>query len=211
MIEGYIGIPGSGKTLSMTTRAYKERRWYDEIWANYTLNFPQKKIGKFDGQVGRFQNAEQFFQLCNGWLHAQDGKRRLILLDEVHLIFDARNWNKVPKEMLQFLAQPRKAKTDLLFTAQHESQVEKRLKVVVNWLWLCRMWGSEMNWFGDHPLVFWATCYESFEFRSPRARNYGARCYRFRPKYGQLYNTLEVLQRMDLDDVGTHLTQSVQS
>lgn len=202
MIEGYIGVPGAGKTLSMTMRAYKERRWYDEIVTNYTLHFAEDK-------VRHFRSAQELLDISMAALYARDGKKRLLLLDEVHLLFDARNWNKVPLQFLQFLAQPRKASVDMLYTAQHESQVEKRLRIVTNYLWLCRSWGSDMNWFSDKPLVFWAKCFESFEFRSPHARNYGSRIYRCSERYCKLYDTMEVLDRMHVGEVGTPISQNV--
>jgi hypothetical protein len=132
-----------------------------------------------------------------------DGVRRLLLIDEVHLIFDSRMWSKVPPEFLRVLAQPRKAALDMLYTAQHESQVEKRLRVVTNYLWLCKSWGKDFNPFTDTPFVFWATCYESFSFRQRGAEDYGRRVYRFKKRWGQLYDTMEVLDRMDLDGIGT--------
>lgn len=199
MIEGYIGIPGSGKTLSMTVRAYKTRRQYDEIITNYSLDFDGK-----GARIVHFNDAaELLLRLEDALNQNRDGVRRLVLLDEVHLIFDARMWSKVPAEFLRILAQPRKAHLDMLYTAQHESQVEKRLRTVTNWMWLCRSWGKDFNMFSDTPFVFWSKCYDSFEFRSPRAVDYGRRLYRFRKKWGQLYDTMEVLQRFDLDGVGT--------
>lgn len=198
MIEGYIGIPGAGKTLSMTVRAYKTRKQYDEIVANYSLNFGETP-------VRRFRSAEDLLEILSGALGSEtqrgDGKRRLVLIDEVHLIFDARAWSKVPMEFLRILAQPRKAHLDMLYTAQHESQVEKRLKVVTNYLWLCRSWGRDFNFIHDTPLMFWATCYESFSFRQRGAAEYGKKLYRFHKRYARLYDTFEVLDRMDLGEL----------
>jgi len=196
MIEGYIGIPGTGKTLSMTVRAYKERRYYDEIISNYGLNFGSTK-------VLRFNEPDELLRLLTGALENRDGKRRLLLLDEVHLLFDARMWSKVPAEFLRILAQPRKAKLDMYYTAQHESQVEKRLRTVTNWLWLCRCFGADFNPVSDSPFVFWQTCYEPFTFRLPHAKTYGSRWFRFHKKHGRLFDTMEVLDRMDLSKVGT--------
>lgn len=206
MIEGYIGVPGAGKTLSMTVRAHKTRRHYDEVVSNYSLN-----AHRFRGTtLARFQTAEELLAICERALGSStsrgDGKRRLLLIDEVHLIFDARMWSKVPAEFLRVLAQPRKASLDLLYTAQHESQVEKRLRVVTNYLWLCKSWGKDFNFLSDTPFVFWATCFESFEFRHPRAKDYGRRMYRFHKRHGELYDTMEVLDRMSLDGVGTSVS-----
>lgn len=201
MIEGYIGIPGSGKTLSMTVRAYKDRNLYDEIVTNYGLNF-----GRSRARVRHFTDADKLLEILGNALDARDGKTRLVLLDEVHLIFDARMWSKVPAEFLRILAQPRKAQVDMLYTAQHESQVEKRLRTVTNFMWLCRSWGKDFNPFSDTPVIFWAKCYDAFEFRAPRARDFGSRAYRFRKKWGRLYDTMEVLQRFDLEGIGTSVS-----
>ena len=203
VIEGYIGVPGAGKSLSMTVRAYKTRKLYDEVVSNYSLNRE-----RFKGTtLRRFSTADQLLSICEQALGSEaqrgDGKRRLLLIDEVHLIFDARMWSKVPQEFLRVLAQPRKAHLDMLYTAQHESQVEKRLRVVTNYLHLCKSWGKDFNFFSDTPYVFWSTCYESFEFRKPHAKDYGKRFYRFKKSWGDLYDTMEVLDRMSLDGIGT--------
>lgn len=196
MIEGYIGVPGAGKTLSMTVRAFKERKLYDEIITNYTLKFP-----KNSPPIKHFTDAESLLRLLGNALDNRDGKRRLVLIDEVHLIFDARAWSKVPMEFLRILAQPRKASLDMLYTAQHESQVEKRLRVVTNYLHLCQSWGESLSFWLARPLIFWSTCYESFTFRGHQ--DYGKKIYRFKKRFGRLYDTMEVLQRMDLDGIGT--------
>jgi hypothetical protein len=206
MIEGYIGIPGAGKTLSMTTRAFKERRRYDIILTNYGLS--QEAFGS-DVEIARLRNASHFVEETMKALYAPDRKRRLILLDEVHSILDARNWTKVPQEALMVLAQPRKARLDVLYTAQHESQVEKRLRVVTNWLWLCRSWGSGFNFFREAPIYLTAKCYDSFSFEAARrgkAEVYGSRIYRVRKKYARLYDTMEVLERMDFAEVGSKVS-----
>jgi hypothetical protein len=195
VIEGYIGIPGAGKTLSMTVRAFKHRNQYAEIITNYSLDFPECKA-----KIVRFTDADELLGMLSTCLDAADEKKRLVLLDEVHLIFDARMWANVPPEFLRILAQPRKAGLDMYYTAQHESQVEKRLRTVTNWLWLCRSWGKDFNFVNDTPIVFWAKCFDAFEFRNPRARDYGSRVYRFKKKWGHLYDTLEVLQRMEMPD-----------
>jgi hypothetical protein len=196
MIEGYIGVPGAGKTLSMTMRAFKVRKQYDQIISNYGLNF-----GDTGADVHYIKTAEDLLEVAELALRRENTVKRLMLLDEVHLFFDARMWSKVPAEFLRFLAQPRKAQLDMLYTAQHESQVEKRLRVVTNYLHLCRSWGSDFNFRSDTPLVFWSSCFESFQFRQRGAVDYGRRVYRFKPKYGQLYDTMEVLDRVDLSEL----------
>lgn len=211
MIEGYIGIPGAGKTLSMTKRAHQQRRMYDEIIHNYGLN-PER----FNRPMVRLMNAQHFVDVTMDALYRPDGKRRLILLDEVHSMLDARNWTKVPQEALMVLAQPRKARLDVLYTAQHESQVEKRLRVVTNWLWMCKSWGKDFNPVSDTPFLFWATRFEPFSFerlaRSPQGakQHYGRRYYKVRKKDGDLYDTMEVLERMDFSTVGTKTSGSVE-
>jgi hypothetical protein len=214
MIEGYIGIPGAGKSWSMTVRAYKDRRLYDEIVTNYGLN--EERFGDHGTKLVRMRNAQDFVDITMRALYQPDGKRRLILLDEVHSILDARNWTKVPQEALMVLAQPRKARLDLLYTAQHESQVEKRLRVVTNWMWLCQSWGTAFNMFRDSPVFMYARCYENFSFERARTNPgrvecYGTRLSRISKKYTDLYDTMEVLERMDFQGVGTSTSRSVES
>lgn len=199
MIRLYTGRPGSGKTLQMTEMAVRLRNRYDEIVANYGIGMPPGPAPK----IIRIMGADDFVRITMDALYKPDNKRRLILLDEVHSILDARDWTSVPKEALMVLAQPRKARLDFCHTAQHPSQVEKRLMIVTNYIHHCRAWGEQWNPRGDSNLLFWSSMYDSFEYQAKgaRAEKLGGRFFSLKraKKYGAYYDTMEVLERMSFD------------
>lgn len=201
-LEGFVGRFGSGKTLLMTWRAFKAHALYDEVWSNYGLNPQYFRKTK----VRRIESGPHFFTMIAKALADEDGRpkgtKRLILLDEIHSLFDARAWNQVPVEALTPLSQLRKAGLSVWYTSQHESQVEKRIRNYTNLMWLCKAWGRDFNFRSDTPLMFWASCFDNFEFRQRGAQSYGSIMFRPKAKRFRLYDTFEVVQRMDLEGVG---------
>src|SRR5688500_8111586 len=107
-LEGFVGRFGAGKTLLMTHKGFKSHKEYDEVWTNYGLNEDQ-----FSRPVHRITSGQSFFQMLRDALDAQDGRpkgtKRLVLMDEIHSMFDARGWAQLPLEALTPLSQLRKA------------------------------------------------------------------------------------------------------
>lgn len=200
-LEGFVGRFGAGKTLLMTHKGWRAHKEYDEVWTNYGLNEDQ-----FDRPICRIGSGAAFFDMLRDALDVQDGRpegtKRLVMLDEIHSLFDARGWANVPLEALTPLSQLRKAGVTIFFTSQHESQIEKRLRNYCNFLWLCRCWGSAFNFRRDAPLVFWAKCYDAHDFRKPGAEDLGTHFFRLSKKKTRLYDTFEVIERMDFEGVG---------
>jgi hypothetical protein len=197
MIELYEGLPGTGKTLQVTERLVKERRHYDEVITNYGLELPDPAP-----PVRRIRSGPEFIDLVMELLYEPDGKNRVIALDEAHSLMDARHWTRTPDEALMFFAQPRKAKIDLFLTAQDWSQIEQRVRIVTNYVWRCNGWGKDFNFRNECHLIFWANCYAWHDYarKGERAKVRGTRMFTYRKanKFGQYYDTMEVLKRIDL-------------
>lgn len=116
MIIGYYGDLGSGKTLSMTKYAYLYYLKGYEVYSNYGLSFPHKKIdNKFLKDV--VTQDTQF----NG--------KTVFALDELDMYFDSRSsMSKNNKIVSYFVKQIRKKNIRLLFAVQSEDRVDKRLR-----------------------------------------------------------------------------------
>lgn len=146
MIEGYIGRPGSGKSFTLTKRALDEARKGRKVFANYAIDHPNVLVfGPED------------------LLHLPPG---LIVIDEAHLWFPARQSLKLPPSWLALLSQTRKRGWDLWWAAQHESRVDRVIRDVTSWLWLCQAW---FKW-REHPMLFVSDCYEPEFFRQPKRK-----------------------------------------
>ena len=168
MIEGYIGRPGSGKSYTLTERALREANRGRTVFTNYGLLHPN---------VYTF-TPDQLLDLPPG----------LIVIDEADLWFPARMSLRLPPSWLAMLSQTRKNGWDLLWCAQHESRVDRVLRDVSSYLWLCSAWFS----FGGHPAVFQSQSFEP-EFFRKKGRRLTNRYRMFDPKVAAAYDTYEQL------------------
>lgn len=168
MIEGYIGRPGSGKSYSLTARVIREAERGNRCFTNWDVVHPN---------VWRFRE-DQLLDLPPG----------KIFVDEAHLWFPARQALNLPPSWLAMLSQTRKAGWDLFWCAQHESRVDRVLRDVTSWMYLCSAWFQV----DGHPLFFKTEQYEPENFRKAAKRE-GTTWRRFDPKVAAAYNTFERL------------------
>lgn len=145
MIEGLIGRPGSGKSYQLTEKALEQAARGRQVFANYPINAEN---------CWTFRPAD-LLDLPPG----------VIVIDEAHLWFPARMALKLPPSWLAMLSQTRKNGWDLYWAAQHEARVDRVLRDVSNWLWLCSSWW----WVNGHPLYFQSRQFEPEKFRKPKA------------------------------------------
>jgi zona occludens toxin (predicted ATPase) len=167
-IEGYVGRPGSGKSYTLTARVLQEAERGRTCFTNFGLKHPN---------VFTFGPEDL--------LHLPPG---LIAIDEAHLWFPARQALKLPPSWLAGMSQTRKRGWDLLWAVQHEARVDRVIRDVSSWMWLCSSWWS---WKG-HPLLFKAECYEPEFFRKPK-RKMLSRWRLFSQDVANAYDTYETL------------------
>ena len=126
MVEGYLGLPGSGKSFTMVRAAYKarKRRPHLRVYSNMYVDLPG------DGEFIKLESWEQL-------LDAHDG---LVLLDEINLWMPSRAWAKLPGPLLWKWAQVRKSGLDILWTAQHQARVDKLVRELTFMLYQMFTW-----------------------------------------------------------------------
>jgi hypothetical protein len=197
MIQGWIGLPGGGKTYLMTRMAAARYKQYDEVCSNYPIDLPNYRP---------MRNLAEFLEIADEALRGvvgANGRRRRppkrrVLLDEVHLWMDSRAWASIPPQTLRVLALPRKGGLDIDYSSQDFSNVEKRLRTVTNWLWDCRDLGKDFNVF-QRPYAFQATRYPPNAFRKTgklRGKKDVLIVARYRGRgAGNLYDTMEILDQ----------------
>lgn len=169
MIEGLIGRPGSGKSYQLTAKAIAEAKRGRMVFANYAINHPN--CYTFD--------ATQLLDLPPG----------VIVIDEAHLWFPARKSLNLPSSWLAMLSQTRKNGWDLYWAAQHESRVDRIVRDVSSWMWLCSSWW----WVNGHPLYFESKQYEPEVFRKHKAHS-GRKVQLFNQKIADSYDTYQRLE-----------------
>jgi len=179
VIEGYVGRPGSGKSYTLTARAWEEAEQGRQVFANFGLRHPNVERISIDDLVDPSMPPG------------------LVVIDEAHLWFPSRLSMKLPPSLLMRLSQTRKAGWDLLWAAQHESRVDRVLRDVSGWMWLCSAWKG-LNPFSDpsHPAYFVALCYEPEKFRK-RKQHAQRSVRRFSQRVADAYDTHETLAVAD--------------
>jgi zona occludens toxin (predicted ATPase) len=140
-IEGFIGRPGRGKTYEMTRRVLEEADRDRLCFTNYPVRHPNVYLF----------TPDQLLDLPRG----------LVAIDEAHLWFPARMSLKLPSSWLAGMSQTRKAGWDMLWSAQHESRVDRMIRDVTDYMWLCDTWFKH----NGHPVMFSAKSYEPEDFR----------------------------------------------
>lgn len=164
MIRGFIGRPGAGKTYAMTHEASKHLLRGRAVFANYNLR------GSY------YFTPDQILDLPPG----------LILLDEAHLIFGARNSLRLPPSLLMKMSQTRKSGWELWFTTQHERRVDSVLRDVTNVMTLVSPWLSK----DGHPRFFRLRDWEPELFRTP-GKHMWSQWVPYSQSIANLYDTYE--------------------
>jgi len=113
MIVGIIGDVGSGKTLLMTHLAHNLWKQGVRVYANYKLEFNHVLIKRIEDLTT-----------------IPMGGRVIICLDEAWLTGDSRSsMSKNNIAWSQFILQARKKRADVLYTVQHQGQIDKRIRI----------------------------------------------------------------------------------
>jgi hypothetical protein len=144
MIEGKIG---GGKTTLAALMMNARLARGCHIFTNVALkregveNYCAKRYGvkiRYDEQVHQIDqdNCGEFHKHIQGGLTREQAP--LIVLDEVHLWFNARDWAKTSRELLNFLSQSRKVHTDIIFISQSIKNVDSQFARQAEFYWACR-------------------------------------------------------------------------
>lgn len=113
MIRGYFGLPGSGKTYSMTRDACNEVKGRI-VYANYDVEIPGAE------KIIKLNRPEELINIRDG----------LCLVDEAGLWMPSFIWKRIPEQLIWQLAQVRKLGLDLFYTAQDPMRVVKVLREI---------------------------------------------------------------------------------
>lgn len=114
MVEGFTGLPGSGKTYYLAKLGLEAIKQGRIVYANF----------KLEG-ANYFSNLKDVFQIRKG----------VILVDEINLSCASRFWNKFPPELAYFWSQTRKMELDIYWSAQHIDRVDKIVREISNFAW----------------------------------------------------------------------------
>jgi zona occludens toxin (predicted ATPase) len=116
----YYGLPGCGKTTVLTAIAQRELRRIrlgKSVYSAVLTNFYCRNADVFKPSA----ISTTIFRRC------------LILIDEVTLVWDSRNFKTFPEEVKEFFTLHRHLRCDVIYATQYYQNVDKRIRdVTVN-------------------------------------------------------------------------------
>ena len=148
MISLVTGKIGSGKTLHCVGKVIRHIAQGGTVYTNIRLNWDAVAL-VVRQRFRRIPERDQLRYLdlveCESWHQSIEwgspGCPVLVVLDEIHLFFNARDWARtsaIHRPMLSFLSQSRKTDTDVVFIAQVATTLEKQFRVQCEWEFYCR-------------------------------------------------------------------------
>lgn len=180
VIYGIFGDVGSGKTLTMTKYAYFHYLMGYNIYSNYTLAFPHKKI-----------DAEFLKDVAKGEIDDFEGKNAFFL-HEFDVWIDSRSSMKESNKIISyFIKQVRKKRIKLFYDCQIYETVDVRLRRLTKKKIECE--SRELQIYKNDKHVKIVVIYNSLYINNKRVftkRFVGN-------KYFGLYDTFELLEYVD--------------
>jgi len=200
MIQLITGKIGGGKTVYTVEKLFNHMLQGGTVCTNISLVWSEVvKLGLKRKGVHIRESQYEYIDLNDDapWhLRIPWGTKEmsvLVALDEIHLFFNARDWQKTAqlhKDMLSFLSQSRKASVDIIFIAQVAKTLEAQFRSQCEWEVYCRNFKDvSIPIFGRLPLQRMLVTRKDYE------TNYiTERIVRRYPKdIFPLYNTLDML------------------
>lgn len=108
MVQGVFGLPGSGKSTYLAKLAKKNFKKYDRVYSNFYI--------------------KGCYQLDFDDLGIHDYSDCLILIDEISLFCDCRNWKNFSKEMVYFFTNHRHYGVDIIYCSQSYADCDKKIR-----------------------------------------------------------------------------------
>jgi len=133
MIDVFEGRLGGYKTYSAVERMMEWMSAGGVCFSNIHLkwdNFFRKAAKKYEVELDPLQH-EFLDDAKIKEFHKFTAPFSMIVLDELHLWFNARDWSNASREVLAFLTQSRKATNDLILISQTINNIDKQYRHLV--------------------------------------------------------------------------------
>lgn len=177
MITGFIGLPGSGKTYLLARQGLKDIADGKEVWANFKLEGAK-----------HFHKLSDVVAILQVRLLRKEKINMTILIDEINLSFPSRMWQKIPGWVLYFFSQTRKFGLDIYYTSQAIDRVEKVIREITNYCWVCKTF-----FFGWHI----AHLIQPEDVDKQNKEVFETDYFRIKPEVYEKYDTYEVLEMQE--------------
>lgn len=134
MISGVFGLPGAGKSLFLAALA-------DRALKGKSLKFGGQKFGAFKKYKYVYTNFpfKGAYRLDFDKLGKVDITDACILIDEIMMFCDSRNFQSFGDNLKFFFSQHRKDRIDIIYCSQAYDDVDKKIRNVTDkYYYICR-------------------------------------------------------------------------
>lgn len=175
MIHAICGKTGGGKSyLALRLIVEELRSSADSVVLTNLSVFPDKLAEFLHNRYGDSYRAGQRIilltedQTARFWAHRRDGVRNLVVIDELHMYFNARLWAKTGYDALAYLSQHRKFGDEVWWISQHPDQVEKQFRSLTSdWTYTRNGAHEKLLQFFRPPNRIWYSVFLSQQSRQP--------------------------------------------
>lgn len=164
MVEGIVGLPGSGKTYWLSQIGLEAIKKNRPVYANYKLK-----------GANYYTDLKQVMEVEKG----------VILIDEINLICPSRWWDRFPPKLAYWWSQTRKMELDVYWTSQHQDRVDKIVKEITNYIW-------EMRKLPFNFRI--ANCYLPEQIGKAKRERFGTKFFWLNKKVWENFNTYERIE-----------------
>lgn len=127
-IYQFVGLPGQGKTLSMVAHMERARKNHPDviIGSNFNYKYERMPIKHWSDIIKISTMARKENVPC------------IIAMDEIHVTFDASDWQSFPAELLALLSFNRKFQLQFLCSAQIYERIPRKIRDIANYTVICK-------------------------------------------------------------------------
>lgn len=182
-IYQFVALPGEGKTLSMVAHMERARKAAPDliIATNFNYKHQNYQINDWVDIVTYALEAHRLHRPC------------IIAMDEIHVTFDASDWQKFPPELLALLSFNRKFSLQFLCSSQIYDRIPRKIRDIANYTVICKnIWRMDRLF---RNYYFEKNNYES-QFSGKRAKAEFIREYIADDNLYSLYDTLAQVENM---------------
>lgn len=182
-IYQFVALPGEGKTLSMVAHMERARKIAPDLIIATNFNYKHQTY-----------QINDWLDIITYALEAHKQKRPCIIaMDEIHVTFDASDWQRFPPELLALLSFNRKFSMQFLCSSQIYDRIPRKIRDIANYTVICKnVWKLDRYFINYY---FEKNNYES-QFSGKRAKAEFIREYIADDELYSLYDTLAQVENM---------------
>ena len=127
-IYQFVGLPGQGKTLSMVAHMERARQNHPDIIIGTNFNYKYQYMS--------IDHCTDIIKISS--IAREKNIPCIIAMDEIHVTFDASDWQSFPAELLALLSFNRKFQLQFLCSSQIYERIPRKIRDIANYTVICK-------------------------------------------------------------------------